>query len=42
MLGYRPEELLGTVISDLLHPEHLEWYVAEINQEIMSGSASVV
>jgi PAS domain S-box-containing protein len=42
ILGYRPEEVLGTIISDLLHPEDLEQYVGETIQEIMSGSVSVV
>ena len=42
VLGYRPEEVLGTVIPDLIHPEDIEQFVEEMNQEIMSGSVSVV
>jgi PAS domain S-box-containing protein len=42
MLGYRPEEVLGTVIPDLIHPEDLERFVLRMSQEIMSGSVSIV
>src|SRR5215210_288397 len=41
-LGYRPEEVLGTVIPDLIHPEDLEGFVTRMSQEIMSGSVSIV
>jgi PAS domain S-box-containing protein len=39
-LGYRAEELLGTVISDLIHPEDLEGYGERIIREIQSSSVS--
>jgi PAS domain-containing protein len=39
-LGYRAEELLGTVISDLIHPEDLEGYGEKIIQEIQNSSVS--
>ena len=42
VLGYRPEEVLGTVIPDLIHPEDIERFVDEMSQGIMSGSLSVV
>lgn len=42
ILGYRPEEVLGTVIPDLIHPEDLEGFVLKMSQEIMSGSVSIV
>ncbi len=40
VLGYRPEELLGTVISDLLHPEDLEKFGNRTIEEIQTGSGS--
>jgi PAS domain S-box-containing protein len=42
VLGYRPEEVLGTVIPDLIHPEDIEQFVEKMSQEIMSGSVSAV
>ncbi len=38
ILGYRPEELLGTVVSNLVHPEDLEKYGYELIEEIMQGT----
>jgi PAS domain S-box-containing protein len=40
VLGYRPEEVLGTVISDLIHPEDLEQYGKEVIREVQSSSVS--
>ncbi len=39
-LGYRAEELLGTVISDLIHPEDLERTGEKVIQEIQGSSVS--
>ena len=38
VLGYEPEELIGTVISDLVHPEDLEGYGNALVEEISSAS----
>ena len=35
VLGYRPEEVLGTVIPDLIHPEDIERFVDEMSQGII-------
>jgi PAS domain S-box-containing protein len=39
-LGYQAEELLGTVISDLIHPEDLEQSGEKVIQEIQGSSVS--
>ena len=38
VLGYQPEELIGTVISDLVHPEDLEAYGNAMIEELESVS----
>jgi PAS domain S-box-containing protein len=39
-LGYRAEELLGTVISDLIHPEDLEQHINKLIRDVQSSSVS--
>jgi PAS domain S-box-containing protein len=39
-LGYRAEELIGTVISDLIHPEDLEQHINKLIRDVQSSSVS--
>ncbi len=37
LLGYEPEELKGTLVSDLVHPEDFDRFGREIVEQIQSG-----